>query len=313
MDTATSSTVVPDDDERPDDVAAGRNSDPPAPWLVNDARPLSTLLNLQAGPNSSATGCIWSLGRLEIGHPDIQLAAWRVACTSMQYRFGKTRAYEVWEQHVQSAVPLSAADRARIDPFLAGVFGTPEAPVPSDHVEGYVAEQLWHMLTLELSQPGRVLRHTEGPSFTVTESGGDGLAIWSVDGAGFAFRLWEIKKDTSSGHISRTIARASKQLSRRSEEYLAKYVAIGSRQHQGDLGLFFAELLELWLDDDPASGAGIAIATSREKAPIRQSFGAFTSTFPRQAEEGRLEGLFVALGDFRAFSQLVRDYVWTGR
>jgi hypothetical protein len=282
------------------------------PWLDDDARPLAALLALAEGPGSGDPGCVWFLGRLEVGHPDVRIAAWRVARASMLHRCGATPAYELWEQCVMRGSSLTAADRRRVDPFLTSVFGTPESPVPADHLEGHVAEVLWHLLTLEATRGGRTLRNAEGPSFSVTETGGDGLAIWQLDSGGLVFRLWEIKKDTGAGHISRTISRACRQLERRSEEYLAKYASVGSRQHGGELGRFYGLLLDLWVDDDQAAGAAVSVATSRSKAPVRRSFGTLVSTFPEKGHDGRLEGLVVAIADFGEFAAVVRSYVWRG-
>jgi hypothetical protein len=294
-------------------------TDPPGPtrpsegpWHDDDVRSLSQLLRLVEGPGSSGQSCLWFLGTLEIGHSDVELAAARVAVAAMKHRCGQTAVFSLWEHCVRARLSLSISDRRRIDPFLTNVFGTPESPVPADHLEGYVAEVLWHQLALELAIDGRVLRLAEGPSFSVTESGGDGLCIFQLDNGDLVFRLWEIKKDTSTGHISRTISRACQQLSRRSEEYLAKYVSVGSRQYDGELGHFYGTLLDLWVDDDPAAGAAVSVATSRSKAPTRRSFGTLVNTFPDKAQNGRLEGLVVAIGDFHDFATLVRSYVWTG-
>jgi len=291
-------------------TAAPSEQAPDQPWLEQDDRPLSTLLDICEGPGSSTDTCTWFLGRLDVGHADVRLAAWRVAHASMQQRCGATSVYDLWERSVTTGTKLSAAERRRVDPFLTNVFGTPESPVPSDHLEGHVAEVLWYLVTTDLSVAGRTLRYAEAPSFSVTEPGGDGLAIWQLDADGLIFRLWEIKKDTGARHISRTIARASQQLDRRSEEYLAKYASVGSRQHEGDLGRFYGTLLDLWIDDDPAGGAGVSIGTSRDKAPVKRSFGALTKVFPEKARRGRLEGLVVAIGDFNEFAARVRSYVW---
>lgn len=114
----------------------------------------------------------------------------------MRHRCGATSAYEVWERSITQDATLSAADRRRIDPFLTSVFGTPEAPAPADHLEGHVAEVLSYLLTLEIAYDERNLRNAEGPGFSVTETGGDGLAIWQTEDGRLVFRIWEIKKDS---------------------------------------------------------------------------------------------------------------------
>ena len=131
----------------------------------------------------------------------------------------------------------------------------------------------------------------EGPSFNVTEPGGDGLAIWRLDGETFSFCLWEIKKDSSKSHVSQTISLACRQLTTRAEKYLAKYTGIGSRQHEGELGRFYGQILDMWVDDDPSAGAGVSIGTCYHKAPKQRSFTGLSRAFPNMARDGRLEGL----------------------
>jgi hypothetical protein len=68
--------------------------EPDLPWRDDDDRPLATLLNLAQGPGSSNASCVWFLGRLDVDHPDVRIAAWRVARASMRQRCGATSAYE---------------------------------------------------------------------------------------------------------------------------------------------------------------------------------------------------------------------------
>jgi hypothetical protein len=281
------------------------------PWDAGEVS-LSSLLGLIPGPGSDARACAWQLGRLADDHPEIRLAAWLIAETSMRLRCGLTPAYTVWREAVVSGEVLSQRDQRRVDVFLGGAFGSPSLPAPADHLEAHVAEVIWFVLTTEEEREHCVLRNSEGPSFSVTETGGDGLAIWECENGTLVFRLWEIKKHTAAAHISRTVTRACRQLSSRAEQYLAKYASVGSKQHSGDLGRLYALLPDLWIDGDERGGAGIAIATSRERAPVRRCFGTLVSTFPDLAATARLEGCVVAIGDFRGFAELVREYVWTG-
>lgn len=230
----------------------------------------------------------------------------------MKHRCGATPIYELWETSVSADVELSPADQQRLSPFLTNVFGTPESPAPDDHLEGHVAEVLWHLLTTEAEDAERTLLNDEGPSFAVTETGGDGLTIWQREGDQLSFHLWEIKKHTGDSHVSRAIGVACTQLSESAERYLAKYASVGSRQHSGELGRFYGRLVDLWVDDDASAGAAVAVATSRKSAPKRRSFGTLVSTFPDKADGARLEGLIVAVADFGDFAALVRRYVWRG-
>jgi hypothetical protein len=115
------------------------NPKPPLdqPWSDDDGRGLATLLAMEEGPGSSPQTCTWFLGRLDVDHPDVRIAAWRIAWASMRHRCGETSAFELWERSITSGPLLSDAERRRVDPFLTSVFGTPESPVPSDHLEGH--------------------------------------------------------------------------------------------------------------------------------------------------------------------------------
>jgi hypothetical protein len=282
------------------------------PWIADDDRQMRDLLGLRLGPGADRSVCPWFLGLLDVGDPDVRLASWRVAVASMKNRCGETPVYALWEATVISGGTLSASDRRRLDPFLTNVYGTPEAPAPADHLEGHVAEVLWHLLTIEYDGPERALINSEGPSFSVTETGGDGLTVWADAEERLSFHLWEIKKHTGGSHVSRTIGSACGQLSESAERYLAKYASIGSRQNSGALGRFYGRLVDLWVDDDAASGAAVAIATSRNRAPVQRSFGTLVTTFPEKANGTRLEGLLVAVADFSDFAALTRSFVWRG-
>jgi hypothetical protein len=233
----------------------------------------------------------------------------------MRGRTNGSTAYGLWFERATTAnaPPLSARDRTLVDVFIASAFGLPTHPKPDDQLQGYVAEALWHLLTRELVPAGRTLRMLDPPSWTTTEPGGDGLAIYEVDGGVLIFRLWEVKKAVGTAHISATIGHACDQLSLRGLEYLAKWTAVGSRSPDPALGVLFAELPSLWQDDAPVAGVGIAIGTSRAKAPTRGSFGSLRNKFPAKAADGRLDGLVVAVGDYAEFTNRVRDWVWSGR
>jgi hypothetical protein len=78
------------------------------------------------------------------------------------------------------------------------------------------------------------------------------------------FRLWEIKKHESQDMISATIRRASKQLSSRGQECLAKLAGPETVEQAGPLGELHAEIVELWLDGSDRAGVGVSVGTSRE-------------------------------------------------
>lgn len=174
------------------------------PWRDDDGRPLATLLALEEGPGPAPAAASGSWAGLT---SITRMFGWRRGVSYVNrcgIGAGRHQHTKFGSDPSRGGATLSAADRRRIDPFLTSVFGTPEAPAPADHLEGHVAEVLWYLLTLEIAYDERNLRNAEGPSFSVTETGGDGLAIWQTEDGGLVCRLWEIKKDSGTGHISRT-------------------------------------------------------------------------------------------------------------
>jgi hypothetical protein len=294
-------------------AAAGWTVHPGVPQV--SARPLSTLLRLEPGPGSSARGaCPWSLGVLDpAASDDVHTAARLIADTAMSYRCGPASALDLWRARAQGGPALTSKERQVVDAFIEDGFGLPGKPMPPVHLQGAVAEWLWYCLTLESAPAERKLVHLQGPSYSVTEPGGDGLAVWEITDGTLVFRLWEIKQHDTAAHLSRTVARACDQLSTSAMRYLAKFTSIGSTLYQGPLGELYAALPDLWADGDPRAGAGVALATSASRAPRRRCFGTLTTKLPALAAGGRLEGLVVAVAQFPAFAELVQGCIWSGR
>lgn len=276
---------------------------------------LSALLQPHPGPGSGPE-CEWRLATCESEAAAVlDDAAWVIADHIMQTRTNGSAAYTTWHTKATTSPEIALSDRDRdlVDAFVKPAFGLPENPRPPNHLQGYVAEALWHLLTLECVDASRALRNLDPPSWTTTEPGGDGLAVYEIAPGVLVFRLWEIKKSVGKSHPSAAIRKASSQLSAKGMEYLAKCTAFGSRSQNADVAALYAQLPELWRDDDQHAGIGVAIATSHAKAPTRRSFGALRTAFPSMAATQRLEGLVVALGDYPAFSERVREIAWSGR
>ena len=66
--------------------------------------------------------------------------------------------------------------------------GAPDEPANDEHLEGFVAEHIWHLLTTEDALTFGVPVRVDGPDWSVTDSGGDGLAVYRPDGT-LVFRL----------------------------------------------------------------------------------------------------------------------------
>jgi hypothetical protein len=232
-----------------------------------------------------------------------------VADTAVKWQCrGAGQHYTSWSQVVAQNSQLSADESRRLAPFIKPAFGLPGDPLPADHLQGHVAEYLWYILAQENLPADLTLRVIEGPSFSVTTPGGDGLAVYQRDDSVLVFRLWEVKKHASTVHISRTVSRAYKQLNDNADVYLAQLTTLAD-SYAPDVAELYAALSDLWLDRDERAGAGVAVSTSDDHLP-RSCFGTMHTNFPDLSVE-QMAGLVVALGDFPAFVRSVRDRIWS--
>ena len=241
---------------------------------------------------------------------DVEAAAWVVAEELMRTRFARaTHHYTLWRRAATSDRRLSDTSKKKIEPFVHTAFGLPSEPVSEDHAQGLVAEYVWYLLAKDLPGTGRSIRHLEQPSFHVTSPGGDGLVTYEVSDGTLIFRLWEIKKHTSSKGISGTVTRACKQLSTKGAAYLAQYVALAPVSDR-PVAELYSRLVDLWIDAEPQAGVGVAVGTSRSQVPQHGCFSNMQSHFPTLSRGDQLEGLVAGIADFPEFARLVRKFVW---
>lgn len=187
--------------------------------------------------------------------------------------------------------------------------GTEEEPTPATHLEGFVAEHIWHALISEL---GGALGHAirvEEPSWSVTDAGGDGLAVFQT-GETFAFRLWESKSHTSDHPVRETVQRAGQQVTLRAMRYLARYSKVGQELDDVDLASFYGRLSELWRSADPASGFGVSVCTL-PTVDITNPFDHLDGV-GEFGDPTQREGLLVVVEDFAGFATRVREHLWNG-
>jgi hypothetical protein len=199
--------------------------------------------------------------------------------------------------------------------FASIAFGLPESPATTDHLQGHVAELLWQRVIGErkICRNGRQLERAHSVKVDLLEPGGDGLVVYKDVNGTLVFRLWEIKKHDSSSPVSSTINRASKQLSRRGHEYLAKLAAPETTTQTGALGDLYAEIVELWFDRSDRCGVGVSVGTSSHQAPKSAlSFRSIRTAFPDLKDPSQTESIVVAVPDFPAFANRVREVVWSG-
>jgi hypothetical protein len=267
----------------------------------------SDLLRIEDGPRRGS--CQWTTGKLDGTDAANERAAWFVAEGAMRERCtGAPANFNLWRAAATGTRVLTPIEQDRVEPFIRTGFGLPGRELPADHLQGYVAEFVWFLVTRERVPAGRHLRVIKGPGFHVTGPGGDGLAVYKFAG-NHIFRLWEIKKHHSSSHVSRTVARAYEQLAANATEYLAQMTAL-AEQHEDEVASLLAQLVDLWIDGDARAGAGVAVSTSSGSHPAR-CFGNMGMRFPRLAGAGQLEGLVVGLDDLPQFAERVKGVVWS--
>lgn len=284
----------------------------PAPWRLAAGRSLSELLEVT--DHMTVGGCQWRRGSCPLTeHERLQAAAWLVAMEIMRLRCGLARAIFTGWLGTAMGVSDDAVDPSLAAPFVVPTFGLPPDGASLDHAQGYVAEVTWRMLTKEEEGTSRSIVRLERPDSDVTSPGADGFVVYRTQPSGrLVFRLWEVKKREGSGSVSTSIRNAYKQLDLNAERYLAKLTG-QSEVPDGDHEIlaFLADLVPAWKRADPAAGVGVAVAADAAGLP-RRAFTTMHDHFPVFVATGGLEGCLVGLGSLRAFSSLVRTWLWTG-
>jgi len=275
---------------------------------------LTSLLALTASPDGSRVEYV--IGGQELTGRKREIAAQMLADEAMRIRCGTSPALTRWRARRDGGAPVTGVRKGAVEAYAAIGFGLPGSPANDDHLQGHVAELLWNRLMRERSvcPDGRRLVHAHSVKPDPLEPGGDGLVIYQIDGDTLVFRLWEIKKhESQTKRVSATIGRASRQLSSRGKEYLAKLAGPETVEQEGPLGDLYANMVELWLDRSDRAGAGVSVGTSAQHAPTRpRAFGSIATAFPHFHRPGQVEGIVVAMPDFPAFAARVREIVWSG-
>jgi hypothetical protein len=288
----------------------------PGPPTPAPASPSLTSL-LDMAENLDASDVEYVIGGQQLVGADREMAAQLLADDAMRIRCGKSPALDRWRARRDGGPPTTGAAAAAVRAYVGIGFGQPEAQddANEDHLQGHVAELLWNRLIQErqVCRDKRRLVYAHSVKPDPLEPGGDGLVVYELDGGTLVFRLWEIKKHESRNPISATIRRASKQLSSRGQEYLAKLAGPETVEQAGPLGELYADIVELWLDGSDRAGAGVSVGTSAQHAPTRpRAFGSITTAFPHFMQAGQRESIIVAVPDFPGFARRVREIVWSG-
>lgn len=233
----------------------------------------------------------------------------RVAVEIARARLGKhpDKFFE-WVRRLQSEAELDGQLLDRAQAVLNINLGTPDDPRPDSHMCGLVAETLLGHFLQETDRGDGLPVRFEGHDWSVTDPGGDCLAIYPPQGK-WNFVLWESKVIYGATSTARSVASgAAHQLHERAAEYLGRFAAVASRLELGpDLHDFLLELPDLWLDDAPTKAAGIGLAADMD----RRTAGAFSKAPGELSmDPARVTANFTGLGSFLGFAKQVRAVVW---
>jgi hypothetical protein len=290
------------------------SADQEPPLAPTAAAPtLTSLLAMKENPDGSTVEYV--IGGQQLAGAKREIAAQQLADDAMRIRCGNSPVLARWRARRDGGPGETGSRKAAIEVYAGIGFGLPDKKANPDHLQGHVAELLWNRLIQErvICRDRRRLVHAHSVKPDPLEPGGDGLVIYEIDDATLVFRIWEIKKHDAQDKVSATIGRASKQLSSRGQEYLAKLAGPETVEQAGPLGDFYAGIVELWLDGSDRAGAGVSVGTSAHHAPDRpQAFGSIATAFPRFTRPGQLESIIVAVPDFPQFADRVREVVWSG-
>jgi hypothetical protein len=266
---------------------------------------LSSLLSVNVHPLATHR---WAEARLAVDNREV--AALAVAWSIAQQRCGGAPQYfTAWSERHAGGPPHSTDMLACLEAFLGSEsIGTRASPAHHLHLEGFVAEHIWYLLTVEnavgFAPPVRV----DGPDWSVTDSGGDGLAIYR-NGDTLAFRLWESKAHTGSGSVDDVVTGACRQITSRAMRYLARFSKIGQHLSDADLQHFYGLLPEMWRRGDRQAGFGVSVATTSTET--ERCFDGLPSYWSFTHDDQR-QGLVVLIDDFGAFAETVREQLWKG-
>jgi len=193
--------------------------------------------------------------------------------------------------------------------FLASEsIGTRADPGDDQHLEGFIAEHIWHLLTLENALTYGIPVRIDGPDWSVTDSGGDGLAVYRTDGA-LVFRLWESKAHTGDGAVRDVVNGACRQVGSKALRYLARFSKVGQSLDDPELGKFYGRLPELWRQAAREAGGGISVSTASDA--VSDCFGNYPNYWDFTHDDQR-QGLAVTIDDYDDFAKAVREELWKG-
>lgn len=274
---------------------------------------LTPLLALQESPAESPVEYV--IGGTLLAGAAREAAAQLLADDAMAIACGKSEVLDWWRARRDGGPPRTGTQQQTVRTYVGIAFGHPGAKTNEHHVQGHVAELLWSRIIHERSvcRDGRQLVKAHPVKADPLEPGGDGLVVYQDPNGVLVFRLWEIKKHEQQAAVSATINRASRQLSERGAEYLAKLAGPETLEADSRLGQLYADMVELWFDRSDRAGVGVSVGTSKGREPSQpRAFGSIRTAFPEFTAPAQTEGVVVAIPDFAKFADRVKEIVWSG-
>jgi hypothetical protein len=260
---------------------------------------------------SAAAGkCEWSSHVADSLNPEeVGALAWVLIDTIMRARFGPaTHLHDTWRRDTLAGVEIPSPTNRTIASFVEPVFGLPNDEKSEHHLHGHLGEWLWHLLTKD----NPAVRVQPDPKGDVTDAGGDGFSIYETGMGLLRFRLWESKKYTGSGSVSRSLSDAYTQLAASGQRYVAKIVgtfAQVSNETSDEMMAFITEVPDAWVQGDELVGAGVTLATHQTLPGM--PFTNMAAKLPLLDKPGQLRGLATSISCYEELAKTVRGYAWT--
>jgi len=240
-----------------------------------------------------------------------ELAALWVATHIVKIRTGGSPSFfDQWVDQLEGVASAPPRRPQALSAYLHDDIGSPATPPNPLLFRALLVVHVRHALVTELPSVAGTLVHVEEPSWSATDSGGDGLAIYRNTGDELVFRLWESKWHGTQDSARDTARKAANQIRLKATHYLARLSKVGERFDDPDLRDFCSRLVELWVNQDSRAGAGVAIA-AQPAADRRDTFGVLAKHWAWFSPHQR-EGLLAVVQSLNDFAETTLRYIWKG-
>lgn len=208
----------------------------------------------------------------------------------------------------KATVPPDSFSRMVDRGILVNV-GEPGRQAHDSHFYGLIGEAVLHEVLWDGTHGKGAPVIVEGHDWSVTDTGGDQLAIYPNSGD-FCFRLWESKGRYGATDIGAVVQGAAEQLGSKAAGYLSRF-AIATSRTVSDEGLaaFVAHMPDLWVDNDPRAGVGVGVTTHSVPAAATP-FAQLTAHF--NLPDSNKGGQLTLLGPLAAYRTTVSKTLWKG-